>query len=62
MTTSLTRGDGEVGEEVTANMQTVRNLPLKLRWLMRNLKRKSCPQSLATCPNFCRRRGSGRGW
>lgn len=32
MTAALTRGDGEVGEEVTANMQTVRNLPLKLRW------------------------------
>ena len=27
---ALTRGDGEVGEEVTANMRTVRNLPLSL--------------------------------
>ena len=27
---ALTRGDGQVGEEVTANMRTVRNLPLSL--------------------------------
>ncbi len=27
---ALTRGDGEVGEEVTANMRTVRNIPLLL--------------------------------
>jgi DNA ligase (NAD+) len=25
-----TRGDGEVGEEVTANIRTVRNVPLRL--------------------------------
>ncbi len=28
---ALTRGDGEVGEEVTANMRTVKNIPLRLR-------------------------------
>ncbi len=28
---ALTRGDGETGEDVTANMRTVRNLPLDLR-------------------------------
>jgi len=28
---ALTRGDGEVGEEVTAGMRTVRNIPLRLR-------------------------------
>jgi DNA ligase (NAD+) len=27
---ALTRGDGEVGEEVTANMRTVKNIPLRL--------------------------------
>ncbi len=27
---ALTRGDGEVGEDVTANMRTVRNIPLSL--------------------------------
>ncbi len=30
MTRALTRGDGETGEDVTANMRTVRNLPLSL--------------------------------
>jgi DNA ligase (NAD+) len=28
---ALTRGDGETGEDVTANMRTVRNLPLDIR-------------------------------
>jgi DNA ligase (NAD+) len=31
LTVALTRGDGETGEVVTANMRTVRNLPLTLR-------------------------------
>ncbi len=30
-TAALTRGDGEVGEEVSANLRTVRTLPLQLR-------------------------------
>ncbi|MCL2433845.1 MAG: NAD-dependent DNA ligase LigA [Clostridia bacterium] len=30
LTSALTRGDGEVGEEVTANMRTVKNIPLRL--------------------------------
>lgn len=30
LATAVTRGDGEVGEEITANMRTVRNLPLTL--------------------------------
>lgn len=30
LSTALTRGDGEVGEDVTANMRTVRNIPLSL--------------------------------
>jgi len=30
-TAAITRGDGEVGEEVTANLRTVRNVPLRLR-------------------------------
>ncbi|MBQ4133529.1 MAG: NAD-dependent DNA ligase LigA [Desulfovibrionaceae bacterium] len=30
LSVALTRGDGELGEEVTANMKTVRNLPLVL--------------------------------
>ena len=31
LTAAVTRGDGESGERVTANMRTVRNLPLALR-------------------------------
>ena len=31
LSSALTRGDGEVGEEVTANMRTVKNIPLRLR-------------------------------
>lgn len=31
LTYALTRGDGETGEEVTANMRTVKNVPLRLR-------------------------------
>lgn len=30
MTRAITRGDGSTGEEVTANVKTIRNLPLKL--------------------------------
>ena len=32
-TAALTRGDGETGEDVTHNMRTVKNLPLRLRSL-----------------------------
>ncbi|MDR0239861.1 MAG: NAD-dependent DNA ligase LigA, partial [Deltaproteobacteria bacterium] len=31
LTTALTRGDGELGEDVTHNVRTIRALPLKLR-------------------------------
>ncbi len=31
MTTALTRGDGKVGENVTMNVRTIQNVPLKLR-------------------------------
>lgn len=31
LTRALTRGDGEIGEDVTANMRTVKNIPLRLR-------------------------------
>lgn len=31
MARAITRGDGSTGEEVTANVRTIRNLPLKLR-------------------------------
>jgi DNA ligase (NAD+) len=31
LTTALTRGDGELGEDVTHNVRTIRTLPLKLR-------------------------------
>ncbi len=31
LTTAVTRGDGQVGEDVTANIRTIQNVPLKLR-------------------------------
>jgi DNA ligase (NAD+) len=36
-TRGVTRGDGEVGEDVTANLRTVRNLPLQLAGPKRSL-------------------------
>lgn len=32
LTVAATRGDGQVGDDVTHNVRTIRNIPLRLRW------------------------------
>jgi DNA ligase (NAD+) len=39
---AATRGDGEVGEEVTENARTIRNVPLRLRTESRHRRCSKC--------------------
>jgi len=54
LASALTRGDGEVGEEVTANMRTVKNIPLRLHG---DATGAACASRIPSLPSLIEVRG-----
>ncbi len=58
---AATRGDGRTGEDVTVNIRTVRDVPLRLRGVCSGRRAGTLRRDTSLDADACRRRGARRG-